>query len=181
MERKWYNKVHMILRHRKEKSFYLYIRNFIFGVEDSLVSTVGLISGIAVGGVSKKYIFLTGIVLIFVEAFSMGVGSLLSEHSAQEFEKHHEVPFKKSITGALIMFVSYLFSGAIPIFPYLIAPLHIALFLSVAFSLISLFLLGAITAKIFKLHVLRHGLEMFFLGGIAIVIGIVVGNIIKNL
>ena len=53
----------------------LYLRNFIFGVEDSLVSTVGLLSGVAVANVDQATIFLTGMVLIFVEAFSMGVGS----------------------------------------------------------------------------------------------------------
>ena len=61
----------------------LYMRNLIFGAEDSLVSTVGLLSGIAIGGVPKSAIILTGIVLIFVEAFSMGVGSYLSEYSVE--------------------------------------------------------------------------------------------------
>jgi VIT1/CCC1 family predicted Fe2+/Mn2+ transporter len=51
----------------------IYLRNFIFGVEDSLVSTVGLLSGVAVAGVASRTILLTGVVLIFVEAFSMAV------------------------------------------------------------------------------------------------------------
>ena len=33
---------------------YFYLRNFIFGVEDGLVSTIGLLSGISIVGVSKK-------------------------------------------------------------------------------------------------------------------------------
>ena len=48
----------------------LYIRNFVFGVEDSLASTVGLLSGIATAGVNASTIVVTGAVLIFVEAFS---------------------------------------------------------------------------------------------------------------
>ena len=62
-----------------------YIRNFVFGVEDSLVSTVGLLSGVAIAGVEQKYIFITGLILIFVEAFSMAVGSFLSEESAEKY------------------------------------------------------------------------------------------------
>ena len=58
----------------------MFLRNTVFGVEDSLVSTVGLLSGIAAtGSVSKSFILLTGIVYISVEAFSMAVGSFLSE------------------------------------------------------------------------------------------------------
>ena len=42
----------------RKKAFF--IRNFIFGVEDSLVSTVGLLSGVVVGGVSKDAVVLVG-------------------------------------------------------------------------------------------------------------------------
>ena len=56
-----------------------YLRNFIFGVEDSLVSTVGLLAGVAAGGVSSAVILTTGLVLIEVEGFSMGLGSFLTE------------------------------------------------------------------------------------------------------
>ena len=52
-----------------------YFRNFIFGVEDSLVSTVGLLSGVAIAGVPSRTILLTGVVLILVEAFSMAAGA----------------------------------------------------------------------------------------------------------
>src|SRR3989344_3129963 len=66
------------------KNFVLYVRNFIFGAEDSLVSTVGLLSGVAIGGVAKVDILLPGMVLIFVEAFSMAVGSFLAEFSVRK-------------------------------------------------------------------------------------------------
>ncbi len=63
----------------------VYLRNFVFGVEDSLVSTVGLLSGVAAAGVETKTIVLTGVVLIIVEALSMAVGSYLSEYSVEEY------------------------------------------------------------------------------------------------
>ena len=49
------------------KKYSLIVRNFTFGVEDSLVSTVALLAGIAIANVETKTIVLTGIVLIFVE------------------------------------------------------------------------------------------------------------------
>jgi hypothetical protein len=57
------------------KNFILYTRNFIFGSEDSLVSTVGLLAGIVSAGIERKEIIISGIVLICVEAFSMSIGS----------------------------------------------------------------------------------------------------------
>ena len=53
----------------------IFVRNFIFGVEDSLVSTLGFLAGIAVAGIATRELVTSGIVLILVEAFSMGVGS----------------------------------------------------------------------------------------------------------
>ncbi len=64
----------------------IYVRNIIFGIEDSLVSTVGLLAGIAVGNASIHTILSTGVIYVFVEGFSMAVGSFLSEESAQEYE-----------------------------------------------------------------------------------------------
>lgn len=37
-----------------------YFRNFIFGVEDSLVSTVGLLSGVAIAGVAQRSLLAVG-------------------------------------------------------------------------------------------------------------------------
>jgi VIT1/CCC1 family predicted Fe2+/Mn2+ transporter len=98
----------------------LYLRNFIFGVDDSLVSTVGLLSGVASAGVPKSTVFLTGMVLIFVEAFSMATGSFLSEHSAEELERRSGVTIAGALIASVIMFLSYFLSGFIPLFPYLI-------------------------------------------------------------
>lgn len=171
----------MFFHRRKKQNMSFFVRNFIFGVEDSLVSTVGLLSGIAVAGVTRREIFLTGVVLVFVEAFSMGVGSFLSEQSVEEYEKHKEVPAHQSMLGALIMFTSYICAGFIPILPYLALEVTRAIYLSIALSLLVLFLLGAISAKFFKIHIIRHGLEMLTVGGIAILVGIAVGIFIQKI
>jgi len=60
------------------------IREIVFGMEDSLVSTLGAITGIAAGTGSTFVVILSGIVLIFVEALSMTAGSYLSSKSAHE-------------------------------------------------------------------------------------------------
>lgn len=155
-----------------------YLRNFIFGVEDSLVSTVGLVSGVAVAGVATSTIILTGVVLIFVEAFSMAVGSILSDNSVREFKTNHEVPLAQSYAGGLVMFVSYFITGFIPLVPYLLVEKERALWYSVGASLAALFLLGAIAARLARISVIRNGLEMLLIGGLAIAIGVIVGSVV---
>ncbi len=157
-----------------------YFRNFIFGVEDSLVSTVGLLSGIAIAGVPRNTVFLTGIILLFVEAFSMAAGSFLSESSAESFTNHSEKPAGNHSVAAMIMFFSYFISGFIPLFPYIILPLDPALKLSALLSVVSLFGLGLISAKISGVHMFKSGIRMALIGGIAIAVGAIAGTFLPK-
>jgi VIT1/CCC1 family predicted Fe2+/Mn2+ transporter len=163
----------MISRARREK----FVWNFTFGVEDSLVSTVGLVSGVAVGGMARQSIILTGAVLIFVEALSMGVGSFLTDQSVEEFEKHREVAAKNSLPGAVVMFVSYFLAGLIPLVPYLIVAVKTAFPVSMVMTLMSLFVLGLANGIYSKVHPIKEGLRMMFFGGLAIIGGVTVGKI----
>jgi VIT1/CCC1 family predicted Fe2+/Mn2+ transporter len=155
-----------------------YFRNFIFGVEDSLVSTVGLLSGIAIADVGRETILLTGVVLIFVEAFSMAAGSFLSEASAEEYVARADTQKKLSYTAGIIMFFSYFIAGFIPLFPYIIFPATSALFYSVAFSLLALFVLGAIGGHVSETGILKRGIRMAIVGGIAILVGVCAGVLV---
>lgn len=156
-----------------------YARNFIFGAEDSLISTVGVLSGINIGGVSKQNLILAGIVLIFVEAFSMGIGVLLSEHSEKEIISKKEIKLFSSLKPALVMFFSYFFAGFIPLFPYFFINKESGLYFSIFASLIGLFLLGIIAARLSKTNLLKHGAQMMLIGGSAVIIGAAVAKIIK--
>lgn len=165
---------------QSEKTTVSYLRNFVFGVEDSLVSTVGLLSGIAITGMAREEVFLTGIVLVFVEAFSMAAGSFLSESSADEFETHSEKTTMRSRVASLIMFLSYFISGFIPLAPYLILPAYTALWVSIVLSLIALGVLGVVGARISQVGVVKNAIRMMVVGGIAIVAGVLVGLFVQG-
>ena len=163
----------------ENKHFILYVRNFIFGAEDSLVSTVGLLSGIIFAGISQREVIISGIVLISVEAFSMSVGSFLSERSTEESYAGFKEKESKSFLAAVIMFFSYLVCGLVPLFPYFIAGRDSAFLWSIAASLAALLVLGFASAKILKTNVLKSSLRMTVIGGFAIGLGVIVGMIIK--
>lgn len=163
----------------KQETSASYLRNFIFGVEDSLVSTVGLLSGVAAAGASRSSIVLTGIVLVFVEAFSMAVGSFLAESSAEEYEHRTGVSPRRSVMDGIIMFFSYFVSGFIPLAPYLLLNIDRAFGASILLSLGALFALGVIGAKLARRPILRRGVRMCVVGGLAIAVGIVVGKLVN--
>ncbi|MBP7966833.1 VIT1/CCC1 transporter family protein [Candidatus Woesebacteria bacterium] len=162
-----------------KKTFILYTRNFIFGSEDSLVSTVGLLAGIASAGIGRKEIIISGIVLICVEAFSMSVGSFLSERETEESSSGYIQKNSNSVVASIIMLVSYIICGFIPLSPYFFMDTNQAFWWSIIASIAFLFVLGFISAKILKIKVLRSALRMTIMGGMAIGLGVIVGLIMK--
>ncbi len=147
-----------------------YFRSLIFGAEDSLVSTVGVIFGIASANQNKSSILLTGLIVVAVESLSMGAGSFLTETSTHELDgrkKHRASP----IVSGIIMFFSYFLTGFIPLFPYIILETDIAKYLSVAVTLLALFVLGYLPSK-----TLRGGLRMVTVAGAAVFMGFLIGN-----
>lgn len=155
----------------------LFIRTFVFGVEDSLVSTVGLLSGIAIAGVPRETIFLTGVVLVFVEAVSMAAGSFLSEYSAEEIERHRAVRPRTAEANGVVMFVSYFVSGFVPLVPYALFDVKRAFWFSIIFSLCVLGALGVMSARLARVRVWRDVVRMVVIGGVAISVGVFVGNV----
>jgi len=61
-----------------------FIRHFIFGAEDGLISTLGFLSGITGAGFSHIVIVIAGIAEIFAAALSMAIGTYLSTKSYVE-------------------------------------------------------------------------------------------------
>jgi len=162
---------------QSRKALEPYFRNFVFGVEDSLVSTVGLLSGVAIAGVPRGTIFLTGIVLIFVEAFSMAAGSFLSEYSAEEYASRAKASMRRPLIASVVMFCSYFTSGFIPLFPYAIWETFSAFGVSIFLTFAALFALGTLNAYLSGRSLLRRGLRMLVIGGFATAIGIAAGTV----
>ncbi|HBD02365.1 MAG: hypothetical protein UX38_C0007G0008 [Microgenomates group bacterium GW2011_GWC1_46_16] len=164
----------LLHRHHQDDTF---LRNFIFGVEDSLVSTVGLLAGVATADLTGRAILTTGIVLIVVEGFSMGIGSFVTEETTEEMTGSTPHPLL-ALKGGLIMLFSYIVAGFIPLAPYLFLRGYPAILTSVISSLIGLWLLGYSTAIWYhRPRPVRRATRMFLLGGFAVSIGMLIGNL----
>ena len=69
------------------------VREIIFGLEDGIVSTLGVLVGIATGTNNKSLVILSGLVVIFVESLSMAAGTYLSNKSQQEIHLAEDKKF----------------------------------------------------------------------------------------
>ena len=151
-----------------------YLRSTVFGVEDSLVSTTGLIAGLSVGSNDKEIVILGAVVAIVIEAVSMGAGEYLSDDAVQELDKlkrHRDNPL---VSGAL-MFTSYLLAGFIPLLPVIFLEYPSSVLLAVILAFSGLFLLGFIKGRLLHSHPWRSGTKILIVGGLATIIGLVVG------
>ena len=163
------------------KTSALYLRTIVFGINDSLVSTVGFLAGISVAGVPRATIILTGIIYALVEAFSMAMGDFLSEESAEEYMSHSNVNDRQSLISAILMFTSCVLASLIPLIPYIIFASGTALIASISLSVMSLFIVGALSARFSRLPMLWRGMRMALLGGAAIVMGVAIGTLMPVL
>src|SRR5215510_8024150 len=64
------------------------IREFVFGIQDGLVSTVGLLAGVQGATQSSVVVIITGLTAMFSGAISMAAGSYLSSSAEKDiFDK----------------------------------------------------------------------------------------------
>lgn len=234
MEKHHFNK--NFIHHQKSKMANV-LREVVFGMEDGMVSTLGSITGIAVGSGNQSTVLLAGSVIIAVESISMGIGSYLSNKSEEEMNhrkiseereeiknypaeekeelfkiyinegwpeelarnmantasKNEDIFLKEmiirelnipneqesiSLKGGIYMFFTYIIGGMIPLASYLLFPINIAIPVSIATTLAGLFALGMSTTKFTKQPLLKSGIRVLIMGGIALVAGLAAGILI---
>lgn len=154
------------------------LRNFVFGAEDSLVSTVGLLSGVSFAGLASREIILSGVILILVEAISMGAGVYISETSANELPGANSTRDNQRL-DSIIMLISYLIIGLIPLAPYLFLVPRLAFSWSIILSLVALFMVGYYQGLTVGRSPLRAAVRISMVGAVVIAVAMTVGFLLK--
>ena len=153
-----------------------YLKSAMFGFNDALVSTTGVIVGISTGTNNKAVVILAGVVTILVEALSMGSGQYLSSKSAHQLDKQDS--FRVPLISGIIMFWSYFAAGLVPLIPIIFFPMDYSRDVAIIASLIGLLVLGYAKGKIVDVSPIRSAIEIFIIGGLATAIGIIVGSVL---
>lgn len=155
-----------------------YLRSALFGLQDGVVSTTGVVVGLSFGIESKAIIVLAAFVAVSVEASSMAAGQYSSEKAVHQLDKTGK--HKDNVVwGALIMFFAYLFAGMVPITPIVFFDQPFARIAAVVASFAALFVIGYVKGKLVDHSPLRSAVELFVIGSVATLIGIAVGLILK--
>lgn len=155
-----------------------YLRSIIFGFQDSLVSTTGVIAGVAAGTQNKELVILAGLVTITVESLSMGAGQYMSEKSVHQMDKTGKHT-DSLIVGGGLMALSYFLGGLVSLTPIIFLRLPLSATVSIAAAMVGLFVLGLFKAHIVKVNPLRSAIEILILGGAATLMGLLVGKFFK--
>lgn len=151
-----------------------YLQSAMFGFNDALVSTTGVIVGVSTGVDDKRIVLLAGVVTILVEALSMGSGQYLSLKSAHQLDGSRSV--RVPIISGVVMFIAYLLAGLVPLLAVLLSPAGYGRGFAIVAALACLLLLGYVKGRIVGVSAVRSALEVFVIGGIATIIGLVVGT-----
>ncbi len=165
---------------KKNKSFLHedYLRSLMFGLQDGIVSTTGVVVGISTGVNNKDIIVLAALVAVMVEASSMAAGQYSSEKAVHQMDKTGKHTDNLYI-GALIMFVAYLIGGSFSIIPTLIFDQPIARILAIISSFVGLFIIGYIKGHLVEHRPLRSAVELFIIGSVATIVGVAVGYYLR--
>ena len=155
-----------------------YLRSALFGVQDGLVSTTGVVVGISSGVDDRSVLLLAAFVAVTVEASSMAAGQYSSEkavHQADTLGRHTD----SLLVGAAIMFGSYLLAGLVPIAPMVLLDRPLAIPATVITALGMLLLVGYVKGRMVHVRPVRSAFELLAIGGIATAIGLIVGNVLR--
>lgn len=161
------------------------MREIVFGLEDSLVSTLGAITGIAAGAEQTYIVILAGLTLIAVEASSMAAGSYLSSKSYAEAQASQNGKdkcrhvFVHPIQAAVVMGFFYFVGGFVPLAPYFFLPVKDSYLPSIAMTVVVLYLVGVWSAKYTKRSKVKSGLEMAGISLAAAMIGYLIGRLVS--
>lgn len=155
-----------------------YIRSLMFGLQDGIVSTTGVVVGISIGVENKAIVILAAFVAVMVEATSMAAGQYSSEKAVHQMDKTGKHT-DSLIMGALIMFVAYLIGGMFSIIPTVMFDQPLARTIAIISAFSGLFIIGYLKGLFIEGSTIRSAIELFAIGGIATIIGLVVGILLK--
>jgi VIT1/CCC1 family predicted Fe2+/Mn2+ transporter len=154
-------------------------RNIVYGIEDSLISSTGVIVGVSLAGFPRTQVLTTGIILIIVEALSMAFGSFVSEDSFMSKANilHTNLSIMKY---AVAMLLSYVLAGAIPLIPFALDVPN-AWIWSCGLALVSLFaLLFTFQKKTLpRKKKTQHSMVLTSIGAVILAISVVSGKYLQ--
>lgn len=168
----------------------LKLKDIILGGQDGLVNVLGLILGVAGATNDSRIIIISGLAGTFAESISMGAVAYTSSKAARDYylsriqnshkKSYHERDiidgeYKSPFANGLVVGFSSLVGSVIPLIPFFFLSVRNSIYSSLAISFFSLFLIGALKAKLTIGDWKKSGFEMGLIGILAAVAGYLIG------
>jgi VIT1/CCC1 family predicted Fe2+/Mn2+ transporter len=144
-----------------------YIRELVYGANDGIITTFAVVAGVSGGGLPLSVVLIIGAANLLADGLSMAVGNYLSIRAHESVLEAEGAPEQEASPArhGLATFLAFVGVGAVPLAPYALPALRVESFsLSVALTLLALFIVGASRATISNVRWWWAGLEMFGLG-----------------
>lgn len=173
-----------------------YLAEVIYGANDGIVTTFAVVSGVAGAALNPSIVLILGAANLFADGFSMGMSNYLSRRSEIDYrrsvdadgpgsavERGSEADLdggKSPRQTALVTFLAFVVAGWAPLVPYILA-VEPAFSLSVAFTGVAFFAVGASRSLVTDRGWLLSGGEMFVVGMAAAAVAYAVGDLLAGL
>lgn len=166
------------------------LREFVYGGMDGAVTTFAIVTGAAGANLGSKVVLILGFANVFADAFSMAVGSYLSEKADQQLEakkRGQKAEIESPLGASIATFVSFVLVGFVPLSIYIIDYVFglelgdSALVYSVILTLAAFAGIGYLRAVVTHIDKARSTLETLGLGVAAAVISYTLGTVLEKI
>jgi len=158
-----------------------YIRDLIYGANDGIITTFAVVAGVTGGALSARAVLIVGVANLLADGLSMGVGNYLSIRSHESALAAACRPEEESQPArhGIATFLAFVVAGAMPLAPYVVTAADDTRFLiSIAFTVLTLFAVGASRAAVTAARWWSGGLEMLVLGVVVALVAYFSGAVI---
>jgi VIT1/CCC1 family predicted Fe2+/Mn2+ transporter len=159
------------------------VRAGVFGVQDGIVSTFGLVMGVAGAQVSPEAVLIAGIAGAVSGAVSMGAGEyvsvkvqreLLETQGGDDDDNENVSPSRAAAANSGL----FVLGAAFPLAPFLVMVGLSAVVTSTVLSITALFATGALLTRLTRRSPFVSGMRMLVIGGGAGVLGYLLGSLL---
>lgn len=157
---------------------------------DGAVTTFAIVTGAAGANFSTQVILILGLANVFADAFSMAVGSYLSEKADQQLEakkNNVKADIESPVGASIATFVSFVLVGFVPLSVYIIDYVfglglgEGALVYSIFLTLGAFAGIGYLRAVVTKIDKAKSTLETLGLGVAAAIISYSLGTVLESI
>jgi VIT1/CCC1 family predicted Fe2+/Mn2+ transporter len=167
---------------RPETGFAHYLRDFVYGALDGVVTTLAIVSGATGAALEPAIGLILGIANLVADGISMGASNYLGLKSELE-QTGASVARERPLRHGLATAAAFAAAGAIPLLAYLLPrPADVTVFqLAVVLAAAALLLTGIVRARLSGKRSWRSVVEVMAIGGVACAAAYGVGALAQHL